>query len=73
MPAKWIMILLFLAHLLTGFFDQRVSLFQGFIKALIVFMETFGGIVLGYLSFNGISRRSSRKIFQTFLFLSFIE
>lgn len=72
MPAKWIMILLFLAHLLTGFFDQRVSLFQGFIKALIVFMETFGGIVLGYLSFNGISRRSSRKIFQTFIFLSFI-
>ena len=72
MPAKWIMILLFLAHLLTGFFDQRVSLFQGFIKALIVFMDTFGGIVLGYLSFNGISRCSNRQIFQTFLFLSFI-
>lgn len=49
-------------------FDQRVSLFQGFIKALIVFMETFGGIVLGYLSLMVYQDVVAAKFFRHFYF-----
>lgn len=49
-PLKRQFILLFIAYLCTGLFDDR-GCSVGLYKAILEYMETFGFILLGYISF----------------------
>lgn len=59
MPSSFLLLLVFVSHLLTGIFDQRLSLFQGVSKALVMFAETFGSVILGYVSFGTNTKEKS--------------
>lgn len=70
MPSSFLLLLVFVSHLLTGIFDQRLSLFQGVNKALVMFAETFGGVILGYVSFG--TNTKEKKLLKTILVLVFL-
>lgn len=70
MPCYFWLLLVFIAHLLTGFFDHRLSFSQGLAKSLVMFMETFGGILLGYVSFA--SQSKDKRILKYLIILSTI-
>lgn len=62
-PCRNFLLLVFLSYLLTGFFDHRFGFFQEITKSLTMFFETFGGIILGYVSCNLHTERKTRKCF----------
>ena len=70
MPSSFLLLLVFVSHLLTGIFDQRLSLFQGVSKALVMFAETFGSVILGYVSFG--TNTKEKKLLKTILVLVFL-
>jgi len=70
MPGSFLLLLVFVSHLLTGIFDQRLSLVQGVSKALVMFAETFGGVILGYVSFG--TKTKEKKLLKTILVLAFL-
>lgn len=70
MPSSFLLLLVFVSHLLTGIFDQRLSLFQGVSKALVMFAETFGCVILGYVSFG--TNTKEKKLLKTILVLVFL-
>ncbi len=72
LPAKWLMVILFIAHLLTGLMDHRISMIQGLIKAITMFVETFGGIILGYVSFIAINKKWNLQIRNRFVILALV-
>lgn len=69
-PCSFCLLLVFIAHLLTGFFDHRLTVMQGLSKSLVMFMETFGGILLGYVSFD--SQSKNKRLLKYLIILSFI-
>lgn len=69
-PLKWILLVVFVSHLLTGIFDVRVGTVVGLVKALNAYMITFWLIVLGYVSCENTGERYDRRILRTFTSLS---
>ena len=50
-PCKYAVFFLLFSFILTGFFDGRFNFVVGTLKGLLVFFETFGYMLLGYISF----------------------
>lgn len=69
-PQLCLLSFVLIAHLLTGIFDARLSFEQGTFKAFIAFMESFGGILLGYASFS--PKENSRRLLKCLISLSLI-
>lgn len=70
MPCAFLMLMVFVAHMLTGLLDHRLSVASGIGKALVMYGETFGGILLGYTSFKIIDNNKERKLVKVILGLS---
>lgn len=63
-PGFRFIIIILITHLLTGFFDSRLSLFAGTYKSIIAFLETFGTIFFGYVSCH---HRDDKKYITRFI------
>lgn len=71
-PLKWILLVVFVSHLLTGIFDERLGPIVGMLKALNAYMITFWLIVLGYVSCENVEKTSERKELRIFTTLSIV-
>lgn len=69
-PSLLLFSLVLVAHLLTAIFDARLSLGPGIAKAFVAFLETFGGLLLGYVSFS--PNNNNRRLLKCLVSLSFI-
>ena len=72
MPYAGVLGIVFAAHLLTGIADQRVGLMAGVVKALVVFSQSFGGILLGYVSYSSSRQCRDKHFLRCLLKLSLL-
>lgn len=64
-PLKKITIILYISHILTGVFDERLNVFLKFYRPTFNFIETYFIIFLSYVSIN--SKSDETKIIKTIL------